>query len=676
LLDDFGQLPQQLSNQLMALLADAEQRVKSESAAAPRTDAKDQDASIELTPEVAAAFARPVGEYSAENVETSPPRPGSTPPKSWSVTRDATDVPTGTGWGPPESDRERRPASLEASPPTEPRKPDPSRSSPGSEPPGEASPRSKSLHGELPGSESAGGDAPFDPVVDRTSKTRPPRTAAVAATKRVVTPVPRAPALPSDVWVQSTVERTTAEGTGRGRSDPAPPLTSRSAQPSGMADDHTSGQGNDRHTASVPSPESISTIPPSTGLGPATAGASAPVTESPGRDADPTTRPPLRRDTNAPSHPGAAARPPSEPARSEPDPSSATSGDTDVVELREGTAIGTLASAIRRRFTGAIAFESDRGIRRVVLRDGDLVTVASGIADESLLHYLVHVGVLSKDASAGLGHRVPSFGRHAGAALIAGGYLPQDQLWPTLRAHAEFILGRALSQTQGVAALEATIPERLRAEPSVFGGATGSEVLVDICRTVVPPDTAVDRLGGEHVRLRRGEQYRLLEECALGDDERAALATVETQLLGDALTDAPSEEFACVLYALRELSVLTATRPVEPRSQAATRRAADPLDDEAIRHAVRARRALVDEADYFTLLGVPRSATGYQVRRAFIDLRRAFDPSLVLRPATLDLRDDVDVILEVLHEAYDVLREPTRRERYRRALEAPPPGVH
>jgi hypothetical protein len=209
----------------------------------------------------------------------------------------------------------------------------------------------------------------------------------------------------------------------------------------------------------------------------------------------------------------------------------------------------------------------------------------------------------------------------------------------------------------------------------VFGGATGSEVLVDICRTVVPPDTAIDRLGGEHVRLRRGEQYRLLEECALGDDERAALATVETQLLGDALTDAPSEEFACVLYALRELSVLTATRPVEPRSQAATRRAADPLDDEAIRRSVQARRALVDEADYFTLLGIPRSATGYQVRRAFIELRRAFDPSMMLRPATLDLRDDVDVILEVLQEAYDVLREPARRERYRRALEALPPGV-
>jgi hypothetical protein len=437
-----------------------------------------------------------------------------------------------------------------------------------------------------------------------------------------------------------------------------------------MDEEQAGGVGTELHTVSGRSPEAISTIPPSAGLPLSTAGTSAPVTEGP--EPDPTTRPPLRRDTNAPSEP--QTRIPSEPAGAEPDSGSAVGSDTDVVELREGTAIGTLASAIARRFTGAIAFESDAGIRRVVLRDGDLVTVASGIADESLLHYLVRAGVLSKDSSAGLGHRVPSFGRHAGAALIAGGYLPQDQLWPTLRAHAEFILGRALSQTRGVAALEATIPERLRAEPSVFGGATGSEVLVEICRSVVAPDTAVDRLGGPHVRLRRGEQYRLLEECALGDAERSALSTIEAQALGDALTAAPNDEFACVLYALRELSVLSVTRPAAPTSDVETRRAVDTLDDDAVRRAVRARRALVDEADYFALLGVPRSATGYQVRRAFLDLRRVFDPSVVLRPGTLELRDDVDVILDVLQEAYDVLREPARRERYRRALEAPPPG--
>jgi hypothetical protein len=39
----------------------------------------------------------------------------------------------------------------------------------------------------------------------------------------------------------------------------------------------------------------------------------------------------------------------------------------------------------------------------------------------------------------------------------------------------------------------------------------------------------------------------------------------------------------------------------------------------------------------------------------------------------VDLLDDVRLVIEVLDEAYEILREPHRRERYRRAIEAGPP---
>ena len=72
-------------------------------------------------------------------------------------------------------------------------------------------------------------------------------------------------------------------------------------------------------------------------------------------------------------------------------------------------------------------------------------------------------------------------------------------------------------------------------------------------------------------------------------------------------------------------------------------------------------------------LGVPRVATGYEIRRAYLELRRALDPSRVLRAGLVDLADDLTLILQVIEEAYDVLKDPTRRERYRRAIshEAP-----
>src|SRR6185312_906595 len=101
--------------------------------------------------------------------------------------------------------------------------------------------------------------------------------------------------------------------------------------------------------------------------------------------------------------------------------------------------------------------------------------------------------------------------------------------------------------------------------------------------------------------------------------------------------------------------------------------ALDPLDEEAIRQRVRARLALVEDGDYFSLLGVARGATGYEIRRAYLELRRSFEPGRVLTAATADLAADVRLVAEVLDEAYEILREPHRRERYRRAIEAGPP---
>jgi DnaJ-class molecular chaperone len=72
------------------------------------------------------------------------------------------------------------------------------------------------------------------------------------------------------------------------------------------------------------------------------------------------------------------------------------------------------------------------------------------------------------------------------------------------------------------------------------------------------------------------------------------------------------------------------------------------------------------------LLGISRSATAYDIRRAYLELRREFEPSRILTGATTDLRDDAQLIVEVLDEAYEILREERRRERYRRALEAAP----
>ena len=339
--------------------------------------------------------------------------------------------------------------------------------------------------------------------------------------------------------------------------------------------------------------------------------------------------------------------------------------------LRAGDSLRVVADAIRLRHSGALAIESDEGVRRIVFRDGDFVTASSGVYNETLTAFLVARGDLSAEAASELGRRVPPFGRHAGAALIAHGHLQQDDLWPVLRAHAEWILGVCFDVERARASAERDLPARLQAEPAVFGGATGAEVFVEVVRRNIDVQIALERLGGTHARTVPGPAGFLLGECALPDDQVAALSRTEASSLGEVLGEVGSPEFAATLYALvclRIVETVAASR-AEKRDDPAT---VDPLDAEALRARILARRSLVDEGDYFALLGVSRGATGYDIRRAYTRLRKEYDPSRALIQGTVDLADDVDLIIEVLDEAYDILRDQVRRERYRRAIEAQP----
>jgi hypothetical protein len=346
--------------------------------------------------------------------------------------------------------------------------------------------------------------------------------------------------------------------------------------------------------------------------------------------------------------------------------------------LAPGDAARALAHAVTARATGALCFETQEGVRRIVLREGDVVTAASGVDSEALLAFLAARGDLPRGEVERLVGKLPPFGRHAGAALVAHGQLRQDQLWPVLRSHAEWIVGRAMRVATGTAILEPEPPGRLRGEPSVFGGSTGAEIFVEVMRRVIPPEEAVEKCGGLSARVGDGRNASLLRECALQPGELATLERARGNTVESLLAVASDRDIASVLYALHLLGVFEMARAIgEARAvrgfgEARVPEATDVLDEEAIRARVRARLELVEEGDYFAVLGIPRTATGYEIRRAFLELRRNFEPARILTPRIADLRDDVDKIVSVLDEAYEVLRDATRRERYRRAIEGAP----
>jgi hypothetical protein len=204
-------------------------------------------------------------------------------------------------------------------------------------------------------------------------------------------------------------------------------------------------------------------------------------------------------------------------------------------------------------------------------------------------------------------------------------------------------------------------------------------------------EDALDRLGGEGSRLADGPNHGLLAECNIPAQDVELLHRARGGSIADLLARATDGEIVAVIHALALLGIFEVVpAPDFGRERRDGRDAREgregrdgrdggaadaevaALDEDAIRGRVRARLELVEEGDYFSVLGVTRDATGYEIRRAFIELRRTFEPSRILTPRLVDLTEDVRKIIIVIEEAYEILRDNARRERYRRAIDARP----
>ena len=81
--------------------------------------------------------------------------------------------------------------------------------------------------------------------------------------------------------------------------------------------------------------------------------------------------------------------------------------------------------------------------------------------------------------------------------------------------------------------------------------------------------------------------------------------------------------------------------------------------------------ALGDVGDYFAILGLGLDAPAGALREAYARTRRDFDAKTCKHAQPSDM-EALRGLREVLDEAYAILRDPVRRERYRAALRATP----
>lgn len=269
-------------------------------------------------------------------------------------------------------------------------------------------------------------------------------------------------------------------------------------------------------------------------------------------------------------------------------------------------------------------------------------------------------------------------GRRAGAVLLDRGWIKPAELIPTVRRHLEDLVYAFFALEEGTFRFDDSQPlpdeivyleqrpaalliEGIRRKytPGRIIGLVGSEKIVPI----KSPDADEGMLAGAELS---GRDWRIIDAM----DGRLTITAVAEKL------DAPPRDVWGLAWGLACLGLVKLQRRTEapvldrrPTEKLLAPPLSKPVPDQDFDvdvERVVSRHALVREGDYFACLGAAPEASPHELRRAYDQVRSQFDPA-ALHPAvcteyTLELQE----IIEVIDEAYSVLRDDTLREAYRR----------
>jgi hypothetical protein len=356
--------------------------------------------------------------------------------------------------------------------------------------------------------------------------------------------------------------------------------------------------------------------------------------------------------------------------------------DSDVAAL-----LGRMAL---QRLTGRLTLRRGGVDKTITFDRGTPVLAASSDPQDRMGEMLVRQGrvTVAQQAQAAA-MLATSEGRRFGGLLVDSGVLKLSELTELVCRHYEEIIHSVFAWEDGEWLLG---PEQAPEDENVLLTEHPAALILEGIRRKY----GVTRLrrclggGGQIFRIPAAEATsEILLRMRLDHEERALVALFDGVRSLDeirAVSTAPEEGVYCLAWALFVLGHLervdqradqaAATASVaaggagsggHSNGQVEAARARDRAIDRA---RVLARYALVEEGDYFQVLGVSRSANAHEVRRAHQALMRELAPGALDPALAAELGAELRAIRAVLDEALRVLGEGPLRARYEAAVPA------
>jgi CheY-like chemotaxis protein len=304
------------------------------------------------------------------------------------------------------------------------------------------------------------------------------------------------------------------------------------------------------------------------------------------------------------------------------------------------------------------------GERQVYLKQGAVVGVSTSFETEGLIERARRDGLIDSRQERELRQLKTASAREQLEALQGRGWVRETEIISLLQRYTEGVVIEAFGEPLTNYRLLDTAPESVP-EPQLLVAAVPRPtlpMLAESLRRSLSPDVLLDKLGGIEARCAATDSELDLRGLGFSEKERRMLArvdgetTVEGLSLGAGLK--PETAFRALLVAhwMGVVAMLPALeKPVLVSPEIDVKRLESKYEE-------------VQEADYFTILGLSRSAGTEEVARAFRRLAEEFSPLRYAHHPDAGLQQRARVVQKSLEEAAHALEDEQRRTQYARHL--------
>jgi CheY-like chemotaxis protein/curved DNA-binding protein CbpA len=311
-----------------------------------------------------------------------------------------------------------------------------------------------------------------------------------------------------------------------------------------------------------------------------------------------------------------------------------------------------LWSAMAERFAGALHFKHRQRHKVLLMRDGQPVLVRSNLAREAFGRRLLAAGRIDERTLHESLRRSKASGKKQGECLVELGAISRPELDKLLLDQAAEKLLDLFSWTAGSAWRQPGVAELGLATD--LSGWTPQRLMLEGCLRTDPE--LLLRVLTPYLRCRAERSGAELEPGA----ERVARALL-ARLDQPTPVQELAAEFLPALFALWRIGAIEIEgTPAVVQLPAGPTRASQ-LEE------LRARLEEIAERDHFEVLGVARSASAGEVRKAFVEQAKICHPDK-LGDADPELRQLSAQLFTRLSDAHETLSDTKRRETYVREL--------